>query len=437
MKRAASKRGGAAAPLPAPFHGWRIVWTLAVTETISYGVLYYAFSALVVPMERELGWSRAQTSLAFSLSLLVSGLAAPFVGRAVDRSGPRLLMAGASTAGALLVLAWSRVSTLPALYALFSLLGVVMAGVFYEPAFATVARWFRRHRARAMLVITLVAGLASTIFVPLTTWLVDGVGWRKALVVLSALLAVGTALPHALVLRRRPEDVGQRVDGEDGVGDGGSVESVLSVSPREALRGGAFWRLAAAFSLAQFTAVAVAAHLVPLLLERGHPAGVAALAAGGVGLAALPGRAVFAPLLARLSLAGTTAAVFGLRVAGLVALVFAPGAWGLWVFVGLFGASNGLTTLVRATTVAERYGAENYGAIGGALALVVSIAQAFAPFAVGGLHAVGGYGAALPLLLALALLAWGMTLGEGRRGTGAARPALPENAGAPRPPRPR
>lgn len=106
--------------------------------------------------------------------------------------------------------------------------------------------------------------------------------------------------------------------------------------------------------LAQFAAVALAAHLVPL-------------AAGGVGLAALPGRVMFAPLAARLSMAGVTTVVFAVRVEALLVLLVVPDVLGVWVFVALFGAANGMTTLVRASRVAQRSGGANYGSDVGSL----------------------------------------------------------------------
>ena len=93
------------------FYGWRIAWALGVTQTISYGVLYYAFSVFIAPMETELGWSRAETSTAFSLALLLSSVVAIPVGRYVDRHGARQLMTLGSVAGVVLVLLWSSVQS--------------------------------------------------------------------------------------------------------------------------------------------------------------------------------------------------------------------------------------------------------------------------------------------------------------------------------------
>lgn len=389
---------------PRPYYGWTITWALALTTTVSYGVLYYAYGVFLPAMEHDLSWTRAQTSGAFSAALLVSGLVAPLVGRVVDRHGARVLMTLGSLAGTLLVLAWSRVTTLPGLYTTWVGLGVVMACVFYDPAFTVIARWFQQKRPQALLTVTLVAGLASTIFVPLSTALLSSLGWRVALTLLAGLLAVLTVLPHALFLRRDPQDLGLHPDGAHA--PTATPSTVARLSARVVVREARFRWLTLTFALAQFTAVAVAVHLVPLLLERGYAPTFVALAAGLVGLAALPGRVVFAPLTARLSLPRVTTLVFAARVLALLALLILPGTGGVWAFVLLFGAANGMTTLVRASLIAEVYGSAHYGAISGSVALVVSAAQATAPFVAGGAHVLtGGYTSVLWGLLGMALLA--------------------------------
>ena len=165
------------------YYGWSIVGALAVTELISFGVLYYAFSALLVPMQRDLGWSLTVLSGGFSVALLVSGLVAPLVGQWLDRRGARLLMTTGSIIATGAVLAWSRVETIPGYFAVWLAMGLAMAAVFYEPAFAIITAWFIRLRGRALLALTITGGLASTIFLPLTDLLSRSIGWREALVV--------------------------------------------------------------------------------------------------------------------------------------------------------------------------------------------------------------------------------------------------------------
>jgi len=164
---------------------WGIVGALSVTETVSWGILYYAFAVFLLPMQQELGYSAAQLAGAFSLALLVSAVAGIAVGRHLDRRGPRALMTAGSITGVVLVLAWSQVHGLAAFYLLWAGIGVVMAAVLYEPAFVVLAKWFSEpgERRRAMTAMTLVAALASFIFLPLAQALIDAHGWRDALVI--------------------------------------------------------------------------------------------------------------------------------------------------------------------------------------------------------------------------------------------------------------
>ena len=143
--------------------------TLATTEMISWGTLYYAFYAFLTPMQHELGWSTAELTGAYSLALLISGFAAVPVGRWIDRHGPHLLMTAGSIAGATWLLASSHIENLPSFYLLWAGMGLAMAATLYEPAFTVIATWFRHQRRRALLLLTVVAGFASTVFLPLAT----------------------------------------------------------------------------------------------------------------------------------------------------------------------------------------------------------------------------------------------------------------------------
>ena len=375
------------------YYGWVVVGTLATTETISWGILYYAFAAFLVPMQVELGWSTAALTGAYSLALLVSGLAAVPVGRWIDRRGPRLLMTVGSIGGTLLLVAWARTETLPAFYLLWAAMGLVMAATLYEPAFTVVAVWFRQARGRALLLLTFVAGFASTIFLPVSTSLIERTGWREALMVLAAFLAITTIPAHALILRRKPEDLGLHPDGslpED------NAQLPLTeregISLRTALREHAFWWLTAAFFLGTLSSVAVGVHLIPFLLSDGYAAGFAAMATGLIGATQVAARVVVTMAGNRDPAVPLTAAVFALQGVALVILLIWQQASGVLLAVVLLGAGRGAVTLMRASLIAERYGRTHYGAIGGALALFVSGAAALAPVGAGVAYQLaGGY----------------------------------------------
>lgn len=386
------------------YYGWIMLLALAATQVTSWGVLYYGFAVFVGPMQRELGWSRGALTGAFSLALLCSGVAGLAVGRWVDRHGPRLVMTAGSCAAALLVLAWSRVADLAAFYLIWASLGATMAAVLYEPAFAAVATWFVRYRGRALTILTFVGGLASVLY-PLAAWLVRAHGWRAALAILAAILALATIPPHALLLRRRPQDLGLLPDGALAPVTT-HAHARADVPARDAIRGAPFRWLTAGFCLAFFVNVAVTVHLIPYLTDRGFGAAFAAAAAGAIGAMALPGRLIFTPLGGRLPRRAVTAAIFILQALALITLLLSRSAAGVLAFVALFGAGFGAITPARAALVAELYGARGYGSIGGVLAFFITGARALAPVAAGLLYsAFGRYEPAFWLLVALALAA--------------------------------
>jgi MFS family permease len=375
---------------------WAIVGALSITETVSWGILYYAFAVFLLPMQQELGYTASELTGAFSLALLVSAVAGIAVGRHLDRRGPRGLMTGGSVAGALLVLAWSQVEGLVAFYLLWVALGAVMAAVLYEPAFVVLAKWFPAagERRRAMTAMTLVAALASFIFLPLAQALIDAHGWRDALVILAVVLAVVTVPLHAIALRRAPAPA------PDGSAPSGSA------SAREALRSASFWLLSAAFFLATVAGIAVVVQGIPFLLEHGYGTSFAALAIGLIGVSQIPGRVLFAAAGPRLPEALRTVAVFVLITAGIL-LVVAGVEVGAAVVAGmvLLGMGNGMATLARATVIADRYGPAEYGAIASVAGAGTMGARAAAPVAAAAWAAVVGYGAMLMTLAAIAALA--------------------------------
>jgi MFS family permease len=398
------------------YYGWLQVLVLGITETASWGIVYYAYSVLVVPMQEELGWSRSEVTGAFSLGLVVAALAALPVGRWIDRRGARALMTFGSALSVLLLLAWAAVGDLASFYVLWAAIGVAQAMVLYEPSFAVVAAWFQRRRGQALTVLTTMAGFASTIFLPLTAWLVAAQGWRGALVTLAVLLGVVTVPLHALALRRRPEDMGLRPDGappstEDA--PGGAPEPSVGVAA--ALRGREFWWLAGAFSIGMLVVIGQNVHFVPYLVGVGYDPGLAAAAAGLIGAMKAPARVVFGPLADRLSVRAMTALLFALQALALAALLLVPGQPGVWAFAVVFGAAIGAMTTARPALLAEIYGRANYATISGAMTASGVAARALAPLGIGAAYDL--LGTYLPIwwaLAALSLLGAAAVLAAGR-----------------------
>ena len=362
------------------YYGWYIALVLAITETVSFGVMFYAFTVFITPMEADLGWSRAEITGAFSLFMLLTGIIAFPVGYWLDKHGSRLLMTVGSIGATVLVLLWSGVNTLPEFIVIMTLMGFCGAAVLYEPAFAVIATWFVHKRGTAMAVVTFVAGFASTIFIPLTDVLLVAFGWRQAVFILGVVLGVITIPLHALVLRRKPADLGLLPDGGDETVE---KQKRPDINLRGVVRSRYFWILTLAFSLSTLCISAVRVHFIPLLISVNiHPSS-AALASGAIGVMQVVGRMIFAPVERRFSSKTMVIGVFLLLALSLATLLLGSAPWLIIVFVALFGMAAGTHTLSRPLIVADSYGATFYGRISSTMVIFLTMTRTGAPFAAG------------------------------------------------------
>jgi len=360
--------------------GWHAVAALAITQTVGFGVLYYSFAVFLAPLAADLHTSTTVVTGAATLAILVAAAAALPVGRWLDRRGGRGVMTAGSILGAAGVLAWSQVRTVAELYVVFAVIGLASAMALYEPAFAViVGRFDERRRPGALLAITIVAGFASTIFLPLAGVLEARLGWRVAVLILAAVLAVTTIPLHAVALPRTV----LRSTSDPTAHRAGVI--------RQALRDRAFWLLVLAF-VAQGAAVSIIAiHLVAYLVTLGHPPAFAASTAGLLGVLSVTGRLITTGLRRRLRTTTVTAAVFALQglAAALLPVVGRDRA-GAIACVVLFGLGFGVATISRPALLAERYDTSAYGSLAGALALPATLAKAGAPLAAAALATTTG-----------------------------------------------
>lgn len=402
------------------YYGWVLIYAISAAQLVSWGISYYAFTVLLLPMQQDMGWSSAEATGALSLSVLISGAASVWIGRILDARGPRLLMSLGSVLMTALVIAWASVESLPAFYVVWALIGLVSPSVQYEPAFWLAANWFRRRRGLALMVITFFGGLASTVFIPLTTWLNLNYGWRGALWALAGLLALVTIAPHVLLLRKYPEDVGEQVDGDRHTSaptaqapatrapaaraPASATAAPLSDAAPGIYRTRAFWVATIAFALSGLTWSAMSVHLIAFELTRGLDAAFVASAAGAIGVMQVLGRLTLAPLTDRFSPRNVSVLLMLIQAAAFLALLLLPPYAGLLVYVVCFGVGFGTVTPIRAALIADVFGHAGYGRISGAMGLVSNLARAGAPVAVGLAVGVTGYSPILALLTTLCVI---------------------------------
>lgn len=380
----------------------RDVWALGLGQCVAWGVLYYAFSVLIVPVERDLGTARWVVVGAFSLALLVSAAASPRVGMLVDRGhGPFVVKAGGLTAAGLLAM-WALLPSIALSYVIWAALGLCMAAVLYEPIFAIVGKAIEHagDRLRSIATITVFGGFASTVFLPLTGALVERLGWRGAVGVLAALLAITTVAVHRFAFSR-PAVARSAMAGKQ------ASDSRQEVPSRQAMPSRP-WLLTSVFTCSSFVSAALATNLVPALIDRHLPATTAALFASLFGIMQLPGRLLFmrertvTPRVLILS-------SLGLQVVGLVVLAASSALIAVAIGVGLFACGSGLATLARPYLVLVMYGSEHAGYINGFTARGQQLARAGGPVAAAALAGVVGYGWVFAALALLVLAAVGIT----------------------------
>jgi MFS family permease len=358
------------------FPGWRIVAALAISQTVGYGVLSYAFGVILGPMRTDLGLSIPVASGAVTLSLLVCAAASIPVGRWLDRHGGRALMTAGSLAATLLVAGWSQVSSTLELYAVFAGIGVASAMVLYEPAFAVVVTWFHAGRSTALLAITVVAGFASTIFMPLTGYLTAAHGWRSAVLTLAIIHGLVT-IPLHLTLRR-PTDGATRPPPAKAPTTRDTRAAILHTAYRDPF----FWTMGLALVAHALTTTVLAVHLVGYLIDLGHPAAFAATITGLLGVLSVTGRLITTAISRRASLTTIAALIFTIQAAAAFAMPSAghseTGA--IMCVLGL-GLGFGVVSIIKPALIAAQYGTTAYGTLSGVIAVPVTLAKAAGPFA--------------------------------------------------------
>ena len=349
----------------------RPIAILSATQLISWGMLYYAFGVLASHMQKDLGLSAGQIFGAFSVSVLVAGLASTPIGMAIDKHGGRWMMVAGSLMAALGLWALSIAQSAGVYFAAWMLIGLAMALTLYEAAFATLNRALSLDAARAISTVTLAGGLASTAFWPLTDILFARLGWRDTLAVYAVVQLLVCAPLHFMLGAPAARLVHHKAQ----PGDNGHTLAQAIATP-------GFWLLSSAFAAVAFVFSALSVHMIRILGGLGHASEFVLILAASIGPMQVAGR-----LIERAWGGRTTPQVIGIYTfsalpsALLVLALFGSKGWGVALFCVLYGLGNGVLTIVRGTLPAAMFGRAHYGAISGALAAPALLAKAAGPTA--------------------------------------------------------
>lgn len=392
------------------FYGWKIVAAGSGIQFLQAMLVMQAFGAYVAVLADEMGWSKTELSGAAALQQMEAALLGPILGWLLDRFGPRRFI-GLGIVILAAGLAWlSQVQSLGAFYGAFIViaLGSGLSGFF--PLNVAVIHWFEKKRARA--ISSLGIGMASGgILVPLVAWSLEAWGWR-ATALGSAALVLVIGLPLALVIRNRPQDVGEVMDGERAEAGPTTVggtpleedDGTRDFTAKEALRTPAFWLLSLGHAFALLTVYAVIVHAIThLKLSLDYSLSAAAFVItlvtasqlGGIALGWLIGDRYDKRLLCVLCMFGHSAGLLLLAYAQNVAMVVA--------FAVLHGVAWGLRGPFMQSIRADYFGRKSIGMILGLSFLIIIIGQIGGPMVPGLLADItGGYRAGFTVLGVLA-----------------------------------
>lgn len=394
------------------FYGWWIVAAGLVCLLLAGGIGFYTFGAFFIPLTDEFGWSRAQLSLAITITCVL-GLAAPLVGSWVDKYGVRIIMAvGALATGAAFALL-GLTQSLWYFYLMVFILASGHFGILNIPVTKVVSNWFVKRRGLALGITITGFGLGGLFMLPLASQLIATLDWRMAFHILGIIIVVVLIPVIIFVIRERPQDKGLLPDGK-------SAEEQAIIPPTEeaqpgtswtfssALRAKTFWLIAGAFTLAYFATGAVIVHAIPFFQDMGaSPQLAATMLATATGVSILS-RVAAGYIADRISVKYVTLFAFFLQLMGLVILLQVPAGSTtvLWAFVVVFGLAMGSLFVLEPLVISEYFGVASFGAIYGGLWALEMPSWALGPPLAGYIFDVtGSYNLAFIIFIGTTLLA--------------------------------
>jgi MFS family permease len=395
------------------FHGWWIVLVAAIGLFTSYGpILSFTFGVFLKSLSQEFGWSRAQISLAFSLSTLTLSGILPLIGKLVDRFGARKVIVPSVLFFGLGVMSFSLLSaSLWHFYAIYLLLGLVGGGTTPLPYASVISHWFDKRRGLALGLAMVGLGLGTFIMPSLAQVLITHVGWRYAYILLGLMVIVIAIPVVGLFLEETPQMLGMEPDGETAAHAGAARprSQEYGLSGREAWRTGAFWLMLGGFFLVSTGVHGCLIHLAPLLTDRGISAQNAALATSLLGGSVLLGRVGTGYLLDRFLTSSVAVCFFCGAALGIFLLL--SGAAGCLAFVAavLVGLALGAEGDLMAYGVSRYFGLHAFGEIYGYALAAFGLGAVVGPLLMGmSFDATGSYRLALTVLGGATLTAAGL-----------------------------
>ncbi|AGT11248.1 MFS transporter [Paracoccus aminophilus] len=376
-------------------HQGRVISALGLVQILNWGSSYYLMAVLAQPIIAETGWPLPVVVGALSVALVAAALVSPLTGRLIARHGGRPVLAAASVLLAAGLAVSAMASTLWAFYLGWAIIGLGMGAGLYDPVFATLGRLYRADARRAITTLTLWGGFASTVCWPLSTALLDGLGWR------------GTALAYAglhLLLSLPLTLFAVPKEPQSPRGPTQSADNLPLTAPERR----AFCLMAAILVSMGLAVTMISVHLLSLLQSQGLSFAEAVALGAMIGPAQVAGRLVDMAGRGRHHPIWSLLFSCGAVALGLVLLAMNLPMPALAMI--LYGAGNGVFSIARGALPLAMFGPARYPALMGRLARPALLAQAAAPVLGGALISRFGPASTWAVIAALGVLCFAFAL---------------------------
>jgi len=391
------------------YYGWVILACVCLAGFARQGAAVAVLSIFVEPMRADLGWPSVAFGGAVSLGGVLAALVSPSVGRMLDRSGARALLAFAVVGTGTAALGLSLIDSLPAFFVLFCFARMNWAGPFDLGLYGALNAWFVARRARAASIATVVQLVGLVVFPLLAHAAIAGRDWRAGWIAVGLTVLIVGFLPVWLLLVRRPDDIGLATEAAHANTAAAGTER--QYSREEALRTPAFWLLALYTVLLFPCQAGVSLYQASHLVSRGIDSGAAALVVSSFSFMSALASLGAGWLPRRLPIRFPLAACAMLMSCGAGSLLLAAGFLQGWLGAALFGTGVGGMLALLPVVWADYFGRASYGAIRGVALSVQVLAQACGPLAAGALRdATGSHASSLGLFAGLAAIGIGVAL---------------------------
>lgn len=383
------------------FHGWWMVAGCMAVAIVAWSFALYGPSVYLHTISQTHQWSIGLVSSALTLSFLVNASVLSFVGSAISKHGPRIVMALGAAVMATGFIAMSQISKVWHVYASFALMGLGWSCLSTTAITSSLAPWFERHQGRAVSTALLGASIGGMVGVPTLLALIAWRGFNTAILVVALIVLITVWSVSFFILRHRPQDIGLYPDGETPATQQ-DKPTVRTWSRAEALSTLALRSVALTFGLALMVQIGFLTHQVSLLLPALGQAATAVCVTAAAMLA-FAGRILLAKFSDRLDVRQIAFAVLLTAGASLgLGFLFTDQVWALVLCVLGYGFTAGNITTLPPVIVRREFGAASFGAIFGITATLMQLMSAMGPAFFGMLYDLSG-GYRLPLGLAALL----------------------------------